>query len=185
MSATSKRTSRKSVLVTSTIACLIAVFGTVAIILPAETDYDPIGLGSRLGLVGLSAPSAQVQTTSPSAHRNHKISFELSPYEFVEWKYLVKEGTVLLYTWSASEDVIFELHGHPNAYLDEGSVAHHTGRTNQQSGTFVTPFDGVHGWYWENRNATPITITLKAAGYFDLGIEYRESNSIEIDLTDS
>jgi len=181
VSAVSKR---KSVLVTSTIACAVAVFTTIAIILPAETSYDPLGIGNLLGLSGLSAPSTQVQTTSRNAHRNHTINFELSPYEFVEWKYQVKEGTVLLYTWSATEDVIFELHGHPNAYLDEGAVAHHTGRTNQQSGTFVSPFDGVHGWYWENRNAAPITITLKAAGYFDLGIEYRESNSIEVDLTD-
>ena len=175
--------SKKSVLITSAIACVTAILGTVAIILPAETAYDPLGFGKQLGLTGLSTPTTRVQTTTENAHRNHEITFELSPYEFVEWKYEVKEGSVLLYAWSAAEDVLFELHGHPNAYLDEGAMAHDSGRENQQAGTFVAPFDGVHGWYWENRNPFPITLTLKASGYFDLGIEYRESNSMEIDLT--
>ena len=38
---------------------------------------------------------------------------------------------------------------------------------SEAHGSFVAPFDGVHGWYWKNRGSEPVTVTVKVSGYFD------------------
>jgi hypothetical protein len=38
-------------------------------------------------------------------------------------------------------------------------------------GSHLAPFSGLHGWYWENEGAEPVTITLSSAGYFAQAIE--------------
>ena len=27
------------------------------------------------------------------------------------------------------------------------------------------PFDGSHGWYWQNRGTEPVTVDIQVAGY--------------------
>lgn len=34
------------------------------------------------------------------------------------------------------------------------------------SGVFTAPFDGSHGWYWENRGAETVTVVLQASGFY-------------------
>ena len=36
----------------------------------------------------------------------------------------------------------------------------------EKHGFYTAPYDGIHGWYWENLNDTDVTITLDAAGFF-------------------
>ena len=35
-----------------------------------------------------------------------------------------------------------------------------------QTAAYVAPFTGIHGWYWQNRNLEPVTLTLDATGAF-------------------
>lgn len=171
-------------MITSTVALLAAAVITIAVVLPAEFAMDPLGSGAWLGLTGLSNPTAEVRTSAEQPHRIHDRSFRLSPYEFVEFKYQLESGTALLYAWQASGEVVFDFHGHPSAYSDEGAMSYNVGRDQSDAGTFVAPFTGVHGWYWENRGATDILIDLESAGYYDLAIEWRDTQVNEIDLSD-
>ena len=34
-------------------------------------------------------------------------------------------------------------------------------------GTFEAPFDGTHGWFWQNFAREPVTVTVRVTGYFD------------------
>ena len=34
------------------------------------------------------------------------------------------------------------------------------------SGAFEAPFDGTHGWYWENRGETAVTVVLDTSGFY-------------------
>ena len=45
-------------------------------------------------------------------------------------------------------------------YKKAGGAAHH--------GSLAAPFDGIHGWYYENRTARPVTVRLKLSGYYEL-----------------
>ena len=31
---------------------------------------------------------------------------------------------------------------------------------------FHAPFSGIHGWFWENRGLTTVTVKLNASGFF-------------------
>jgi len=33
----------------------------------------------------------------------------------------------------------------------------------------MAPYDGIHGWYWENLNDTDVIISLEAVGFFSEG----------------
>jgi hypothetical protein len=35
-----------------------------------------------------------------------------------------------------------------------------------QTAVYVAPFNGIHGWYWQNRTLNNVTLTLDAAGHF-------------------
>jgi hypothetical protein len=37
---------------------------------------------------------------------------------------------------------------------------------SQSSGALIAPFTGVHGWYWLNKTAAPVTLTLHASGFY-------------------
>jgi len=34
-------------------------------------------------------------------------------------------------------------------------------------GSFVAPFDGIHGWFWRNHSDKPVTIKVKVSGFFE------------------
>ena len=46
-------------------------------------------------------------------------------------------------------------------------------------GSYTAPFDGVHGWYWENLTDSPVTITLRTAGFYADAALYRHGASPE------
>lgn len=33
-------------------------------------------------------------------------------------------------------------------------------------GTLIAPFTGVHGWYWKNSTGAPLTVLLRASGFY-------------------
>jgi hypothetical protein len=37
-------------------------------------------------------------------------------------------------------------------------------RPANQTAVYVAPFNGIHGWYWQNRTMQPVTLTLDAVG---------------------
>jgi len=43
-------------------------------------------------------------------------------------------------------------------WKDEGQESGH--------GAFTAPKAGLHGWFWQNLNDVPVTITLKTTGYY-------------------
>jgi hypothetical protein len=51
------------------------------------------------------------------------------------------------------------------------------GRGDAQRGTFVAPFSGVHGWYWENRGVGEVEVVLAATGFFTHGTTYGPSGA--------
>jgi outer membrane protein TolC len=35
----------------------------------------------------------------------------------------------------------------------------------EAAGTFVAPFEGTHGWYWQNRGSAPIEVQIEVVGF--------------------
>ncbi|MFK7912975.1 MAG: hypothetical protein AB8B93_03600 [Pseudomonadales bacterium] len=173
---------------------IIAVAATVLVvaILPAEYGIDPTGAGQVLGLTALAAsdepafgalsdhldnPNLTNAVAPPM--RRETLRFELGPFESVEYKYQLRQGDSLLYRWHSSGQVLVNFHSEPDQPTaaaqasGENAVSFNQGRSQANYGAYVAPFDGIHGWFWQNRGTSAITIELQTSSFAELAIDYR------------
>ncbi len=172
-------------------ALLAAGLILVMFVLPAEFAVDPLGTGARLGLLPLGVVGQQVGALNAAAatggagqgaiivaqerpFQSETVAFKVAPHGGMEYKYRLDKGEALLYSWSATAPVNYELHAEPDG-APAGYAQSYEKRpsTAQASGTLTAPFPGIHGWYWENPSDQEVTVTLKSAGYYNLSHEFR------------
>src|SRR5688572_1852312 len=186
------RSSGERLAVATGIAILVAGLLLVTVVMPAEYAADPLGTGARLGLLELGETGKQVAAmdvaskTAPGSAEivvpqkrpfaSDQIELRLEPGKGIEYKYRLDKGQALLYSWSATAPVHFEFHAEP----DGGPRGYAQTYEKQDSspaasGTLTAPFAGIHGWYWENRTGSPVTVTLKSSGFYTLSHEFLES----------
>lgn len=101
------------------------------------------------------------------AEREDIETFTLGPRQSVEWKLRLHEGSVLDYSWTATRPVAFDLHGDRGEGTD-APVSHKEGRLASDAGQLTVPFDGRHGWWFENRDLQGITVTLTTRGPYEV-----------------
>jgi hypothetical protein len=175
-------------------ALLLAALIAVAVVLPAETDRDPTGLGRVFGLAEMGrikvalaneaaadAKAADVKaadarpnvgerrpTTVPGSRWRDSMSITLQPSEGIEVKMSMRTAEKARYAWTTDGgEVYFNMHGEPpNAPKDYAAHRYGKGTSAAEAGELVAAFDGVHGWFWRNRTDLPITITLQTAGEY-------------------
>ena len=107
--------------------------------------------------------------------QQESVTFTLAPREFVEYKYRLEAGESLLFSWTATARVNYELHAEPDG-APKGYAESYEKKDNVQTaaGTLNAPFSGIHGWYWENPTDTDVTVTLSATGFYNLSYEFRK-----------
>ena len=172
-------------IVLATLAGLVvASLVLLLFILPAEYNRDPTGMGAALGIKGLSeaAPSVSMLNSQNSPLHQQEITFELLPFEFVEYKYRLGEGAALVYDWDVEHEVFFEFHGEPDDGPEGYAKTYSNGKEIGNKGAFTAPFSGIHGWYWANRGAEPVTVTLRAAGFYTATYTFRDGFVDEVVL---
>jgi hypothetical protein len=132
---------------------------------------------------GLSSPAAAQsklkEVESPGAARHSASAFRTDVVEVplkaagdpgkgheIEYMVRMKAGDVLVYSLEAPTDANLwhEFHGHtPQSvtfYKKAAGPTHH--------GSLTAPFDGIHGWYYENRTKAPVTVRMKLSGFYEL-----------------
>ena len=161
---TAPRTSIKRLGIAALASLLVAFLVFVGAVLPAERGVDPIGTGELFGLLALAQVVAI--TAEEDEYRIDAYELPVGPGEWVEYTYRIQEGGTMVYSWTATGLLEYNFHsapdGAPPGYAEsfdaqENDVAH---------GSYVAPFTGVHGWYWENAGAEEVTITLDTAGFY-------------------
>jgi hypothetical protein len=90
----------------------------------------------------------------------------------VEQKLRVQPGTAIAYSWSVEgianpEEFYADLHGHAPPAPGFHEASYRQGGGLQDSGGFVAPFEGIHGWLFKNDSAAPATVTLQVAGFYE------------------
>lgn len=168
----------------------------VAVVLPSEYAIDPTGIGRQLGLTRMgeikaqlaeeaaadatagAAPVAPASQAAPAkvatvgaaaeAPRSDTMKLTLAPGQGAEIKATMAKNARLTFNWSVEGGrVNFDTHA------DAPGIDYHgygKGKeTAGESGELIAAFDGKHGWFWRNRSAGPVTITLRTEGaYTDL-----------------
>jgi hypothetical protein len=182
---------REKIAVAGGFALLVAGALLLTVILPAEYGLDPFGTGEKLGLLALAeagdVPAAPLTIASgpakvfharPGVYKVDSRAFQLAPAEGLEFKYHIEQGGGLMFTWSATGKVDFEFHGEPDGAKQGQYESYELSMADRGAGNFTAPFTGIHGWYWENKNPTPVTITLTSAGFYTRATEFRSNKRV-------
>ena len=74
----------------------------------------------------------------------------------------------MIYAWKASGFVDFDSIPSRPANRQKPRKASRRARPPKNAGA-TAPYDGIHGWYWENKTDRDITVKLSAAGFFAEG----------------
>lgn len=142
----------------------------VIAILPAEYGIDPLRTGKSLGFSSLysekGSQAGAVLTMKQGKYLEDKAEIILEPGKGVEYKYKMDKGDSMLFSWTASGYLMYDLHGEPTGGKPGYFESHEKGVSGEGHGTLIAPFTGTHGWFWENQGVTPVTITLATAGYY-------------------
>jgi len=174
--------SLRKIILASLAALMVSGLILTVFILPAEFNQDPLGLGEALGVKGLSEPQTIAKTVRKEDANYHQdmVSFKLLPFEFVEYKYALSEGSALLYSWTAQDAetlesslVSFDFHGESHD-VEGYEQSYSEGNDDHENGTFTAPFNGIHGWFWGNHGAATVTVTLKTTGFYTESLEFRD-----------
>jgi hypothetical protein len=185
-----KPPSKKRVLTLTAIGFVVGSVIVLGAIMPAEYNRDPLGLGRLSGLDRLWAPP-EVEfdlsaTSVPYAHeytgsfRSDVIEIPLTSGDDrfrgneLEYKVRMSEGATMIYEWEVldienPEEFYYDFHGHTTVEGEEMTVAtYEQALGGKDSGSLIAPFDGVHGWYYQNQSVDPVVVRLKVSGFYDL-----------------
>ena len=161
-------------------ATVAGIVLAVTVVLPAEYNKDITGIGKALGLTTLNAavPDEDGEVTgggngdfifaqSTGEFKSDTVTFTLPEYEGVEVKALLKAGNGMSYEWSANGGELYmDMHGEKLGAGDEFESYKKAKAISADSGIFKAPFEGTHGWYWQNMSDEPVEITVKVAGFY-------------------
>lgn len=170
----------KSTIVAAVSACVLLV----TVVMPAEYGIDPTGVGRILGLkrmgeikVSLAREAAAAQGAVPAAGpvgmpvsaavmgiRTDEMQVTLAPNKGTEIKVELAKGKRVKYSWATDGGYAnFDLHG-DSKKLGIDYHSYSKGSERKSDGVLIAAFDGNHGWFWRNRTAHTLTVTLKVNG---------------------
>jgi hypothetical protein len=125
-------------------------------------------------------PTPGAIVPQPGTYKQDAVEFTLAPNEGMEYKYRLEKGAAFVYSWTASGPLHFEMHsvpdGAPSSFaetfekLDDRPAGH---------GSYTAPFPGIHGWYWQNRTAGPVTLKMTTVGFYSASQEFRKGQDVK------
>ena len=98
---------------------------------------------------------------------------EIKSGEWLEMKVAMNANDVIVYNLTSDvkspEQLIIEFHGHTEPTEGQkGTVMFYTKHnSDQEKGSLVASFSGIHGWYLNNESLQDITVKLAIAGFFE------------------
>lgn len=166
----------KTLIISLISAVLLALFILVAVVGPAEFGIDPTGLGKAMGLTVLAKPTTQNEKSVLSCPTGKQaedwldiVVINVPAGTGLEYKFHLKKNAGLTYSWATDgADVYFDFHGEPEGDTSGYFKSFKETTNNASEGLLTVPFAGSHGWYWENKTTSPVRITLKTKGQYDI-----------------
>lgn len=182
--------SRRTILLVTLGALLLGLLIVFAGVLPAEYNRDPTGLGRLTGIarlwapderdIGTAANGAPTSRSYPAPYRSDVIAFPLATgddrdgHNELEYKVRLAKGASYIYSWRVegvadSEEFYTEFHGHTLGDGKTMTVADYRKASGiADNGVLIAPFDGIHGWYFQNQSVGAVKVTLHLAGFYTL-----------------
>jgi hypothetical protein len=93
----------------------------------------------------------------------------------LEYMIRMKAGDTVVYSWEVPgvanpQSFNTEFHGHTEpAPGQPGELMFYEKAAGAKaSGSLIAPWQGIHGWYWQNKSDAPVTVRLHLAGFYEL-----------------
>jgi len=154
------------------LALLLATAVLATVILPAEYNIDPTGIGEKLGLTKLAPENIVTPlatTTHTDAQAKDEITVIVPPQRGVEFKFSMNQYDKMTYSWFTDDGAIYhDLHGEPKGDTTGYFESYTITTAAKMEGSFTAPFTGSHGWYWKNTTDKPVTINLTTSGQYQV-----------------
>jgi len=177
------------------IAAASAVAILVTVVLPAEYNIDPTGIGGILGLAEMGEIKTQLageaeadrlmelEAEEQSSLMNDIFGLFVGAAHAQEAEVWRDETTFTLAPGDSAEWKMVMEEGQTAEYrmMVEGgrvnfdlhghgggnSVTYEKGRgSTGDEGQIVATFDGEHGWFWRNRDGSDVTVTVQVRGEY-------------------
>ncbi|BFM09781.1 hypothetical protein [Halioxenophilus aromaticivorans] len=156
-------------------ALLVGLVVLVTLVWPAEYGLDPTGAGKALGLTALAPASstANAQPDDNAANAEAALAGQPKTVQLVvpansglEYKMSMVAGAQVDYQWDAGSRVYVDMHGEPKGDSTGYFKSYTVAKADSMKGSFIAPFAGSHGWYFENDSWEPVEITLQFSGEY-------------------
>src|SRR5262245_54431842 len=109
---------------------------------------------------------------SATTYKVDAIEFFLTPDQFVEYKFNLKTGEMMVFNWKATGPLDVDFHTVPEGKPISASETFFRGAASSGQGTYRAPYPGLHGWYWHNTGKEGVKIVLNASGFFSQGMMF-------------
>ncbi len=108
--------STQSLVKLSLVAFIFAVIVLITLILPAEYNIDPTGIGQKLGLTQLAPENnivdSAIQATNVKVNED-SITVLVPAGRGIEYKFSMRQYDKLTYKWQSDAPLYHDLHGEP------------------------------------------------------------------------
>ena len=111
-------------------------------------------------------------TPTATTYKVDAIEFFLTPDQFVEYKFNLKTGQMMMFNWKATGPLDVDFHTVPEGKPISASETYFRGPASSGQGTYRAPYPGLHGWYWHNTGKEGVKIVLNASGFFSQGMMF-------------
>lgn len=169
---TNEQVSAKTLWKATAGAVLVGSIALVTLILPAEYNIDPTGVGNALGLTILTAKEVDILPREHSGElqavpASETIQLALPPGSELEYKMHMETGAQLTFEWATDGPPVYvDMHGEPEGDTSGYFLSFAETTVDSMKGSFSAVFTGPHGWYFKNTSDQPLHIRLTFKGQF-------------------
>lgn len=113
-------------------------------------------------------PAPETQLT----HREDSVQVPVPAGKGIEYKVNMLKHGKMKYEWTTNKGTVyFDFHGEVKqakeakaVYFESYTIAY----ANNMVGTFLSPYEGKHGWFFRNNGNTDVIVTLRLKGQYEL-----------------
>ncbi|WP_287100714.1 hypothetical protein [Hydrotalea sp. AMD] len=113
-------------------------------------------------------PAPEIQLT----HREDSVEVIVPAGKGIEYKINMLKHGRMKYEWTTDNGILyFDFHGEVKqakaakaVYFESYTIAN----ANNMVGTFLSPYEGKHGWFFRNNGSKDVTVTLRLKGQYEL-----------------
>jgi hypothetical protein len=113
--------------------------------------------------------------TYPVPYRVDVIDVPIQGNGALEYMIHMKAGGTVVYSWEVPgidnpQSFHTEFHGHTEAAPGQAGdlMFYQRAAGAEANGALIAPWQGIHGWYWQNKSEVPVTVRLRMAGFYEL-----------------